>query len=151
MTRTKEGKASDAIRDALKYEPGLVLYRNSVGFFNKNGCSMRAGLGNGSADFIGSVKVTMGPPGPGKAPATIGRSIALEIKAPGEPRFTLAELREQSLKYAAKTKLPSALQHLMDQALWAHKWRLDGGGFYAIVSTVDEARAAIQRAREGSS
>lgn len=162
MARTKEGKASDAIRDALAHEPGLALYRNSVGLFRKNGCTTRAGMGGankskrtkGAADMIGTLSVkalikVATFPFDETVRCEIGRAIALEIKAPGEEILTLAELRERSIRYAGKG-LPEALQHQINQALWAEEWRSIGAGFYAVVRTVDEARAAIARARAGA-
>lgn len=169
MARTKEGKASDAIRAALALEPGLALYRNSVGLFKASGCTVRAGMGaankskrtKGAADTIGTLAIDVmlfGDRGMARG-ATIGRAIALEIKAPEidpetglphlEPVETLAELRELSIRYAGK-RLPKSLEHALNQALWAEEWRSIGAGFYAVVRTPDEARAAIARARAGA-
>jgi hypothetical protein len=165
MARTKEGKASDAIRAALALEPGLALYRNSVGLFKANGCVTRAGLGGanrskrtkGAADTIGTLAIRVmfderdvdGRPTGDSYNAIIGRAIALEIKAPGEELFTLEQTRERCAKYGAR-KLPAALQHELNQALWAQEWRELGAGFYAQVRDEDEARAAIARARAGA-
>jgi hypothetical protein len=174
MARTAEGKASDAIREALANEPGLALYRNSVGLFKSNGCTVRAGLGGanaskrtkGAADTIGTLAITVRIVTRAGEHAidvgrdvTLGRAIALEIKAPAidpetglpilDPVETLAELRELSIRYASK-KLPKALEHSLNQALWAEDWRTIGHGFYAIVRTPEEARAAIARARAGA-
>lgn len=160
MARTKEGKASDAIREALAKIPGLALYRNSVGMFKANGCTVRAGMGGangskrikGAADTIGTLSVRVAlfmDDGSIVRAKDIGRSIALEIKAPGEEVLTLEEARARAAKYGAR-KLPEALQHQLNQALWADEWRSIGKGFYAVVRTVEEAQAAIARARAGA-
>ena len=163
MARTKEGKASDAIREALANEPGLALYRNSVGLFKANGCTVRAGMGGankskrtkGAADTIGTLAIEVRIETDSSyessefLPVTIGRAIALEIKAPGEELFTLEQTRARCAKYGARV-LPAALQHELNQALWADEWRGIGKGFYAVVRDVPEARAAIARARAGA-
>lgn len=63
--RQGEGQLSDAIRAALAYEPGLLLFRNSVGVVKSRGRFYHTGLGNGSADLVGLLA---------------GRFVALEIK-----------------------------------------------------------------------
>jgi hypothetical protein len=105
--RQGEGGLSDAIREALAYEPGLMLCRNSTGLFRARGCVVRAGLGNGSADLIGVLN---------------GRFVALEVKRPGEK--------------------PEPHQVAWLDAITRH------GGFACVVHSVDEARAAIARARK---
>lgn len=65
--RGKRGKNPEtllleAIREALAYEPGLMLMRNSVGTGRGH---VHHGLGNGSADLVGVLR---------------GRFIALEVK-----------------------------------------------------------------------
>lgn len=62
---TPEGKLLLAIKAALHKEPGLLLWRNSVGATKHEGRLVTYGLAVGSADFIGLLD---------------GRFIALEAK-----------------------------------------------------------------------
>ena len=71
----KERDIQFEIREALGLEPGLVLYRNSVGVAREwdpkthTQRVIRYGLAPGSADLIGSF---------------YGRFVGLEVKRPGE-------------------------------------------------------------------
>lgn len=136
MARTKEGKAPeqkecDISRDimaALEHAPGLLLWRNSIGTFRAHGFHVRAGLPKGSADLVGILSVEVdnqtGPQWESMSTATLGRFVALEVKKPGE----------------------QADPH---QSAWLESVRVFGG-FAAVVHGVDEARAAIARARAGA-
>ena len=110
-----EAQISDAIRLALGSDPTLVLWRNNCGvaehWNGKSVDTVRYGLANGSADFIGVLQPE-------------GRFVALEIKSPSG-RVT------------------------PDQVKWLALVRRMGG-FAAVVRSVDEARAAIERARGGA-
>ena len=114
---------SAAIQDALALEPGLLLFRNSTGLFRAHGHRVRAGLGNGSADLIGLLTVGVRPNSSSPA-APWGRFMALEVKRPGEK--------------------PEP-----HQDAWLASVR-ERGGFAAVVRSVDEARAAVTRARSGA-
>lgn len=113
-----EAQISDAIRLALGSDPTIVLWRNNCGvaehWNGKSVDTVRYGLANGSADFIGVLKTS----------ETSGRFVALEIKS------------------ATGRVTP-------DQVTWLALVRRMGG-FAAVVRSVDEARAAIERARGGA-
>lgn len=73
-TRGKRGKNPEtilleSIREALAYEPGLMLMRNSVGTGRGH---VHHGLGTGSADLVGVLH--------GRVPQLLGRFVALEVK-----------------------------------------------------------------------
>ena len=125
--RQGEGALSDAIRAALAHEPGLLLFRNSQAAMRKGSRVYRGGLGNGSADLVGVLSldvalVTNG--GHMQSRMMLGRFVALEVKRPGE-------------------------QATEEQAAWLASVRTRGG-FASVVCSVDEARAAIVRARTGA-
>lgn len=103
---TAEREIQAAVRLALGSDPGLVLFRNSVGFAADT--NQRFGLAVGSADLIGVCD---------------GRFIALEIKS-------------------ATGRLSP------EQKRWAELVR-SKGGFVAVVRSVDEALAAVERCRAG--
>jgi hypothetical protein len=84
---------------------------------------VRYGLAVGSADLIGSLRVRVRFPG-GEETVEISRFIALEIKRPGE------KLRPE-------------------QERWAQVVRAHSSGFVAVVTSEEEALAAIERARRG--
>ncbi len=113
--RQPEGKLSDAIREVLALERGLLLWRNSQGIIRQGKRVYRTGLGVGSADLVGVITLI--------AKRTWGRFIALEIKLPGEQ--------------------PTDAQRAWLEHVRAH------GGFAAVVRSVEEARAAVARARAG--
>lgn len=104
---TAERDIQAAIRLALGSDPGLVLFRNSVGY--DAGTRQRFGLCPGSADLIGVCD---------------GRFIGLEVKSD----------RGRSSP---------------DQVRWAELIR-SKGGFVAVVRSVDDALAAVERCRAGA-
>jgi hypothetical protein len=117
----KEGDISRDIMAALEHAPGLLLWRNSIGTFRAHGFHVRAGLPKGSADLVGILQLDGIPAVPF---GSIGRFVALEVKKPGE----------------------KADPH---QVTWLESVRVFGG-FAAVVHGVEEARAAIARARAGA-
>ena len=123
--RQGEGALSDAIRAALAYERGLLLFRNSQAAMRKGSRIYRGGLGNGSADLVGvlSLPIHVAALGPTGAAVPFGLFVALEIKVPGQ----------------AATD---------EQSTWLASVR-ERGGFAAVVHSVAAARAAIVRARRG--
>jgi hypothetical protein len=123
------------VRLALGQEPDLVLWRSSVAgvevWDEKTGRSrwQHAGLPKGSADLVGILRVRVAVLRSGNGPeptpviADFGRWFCLEIKAPGvQPRRDQREWLELVQKF---------------------------GGFAWVVHSVDEARAALDRARRG--
>ena len=65
-----ETQLSAAIKTALAYMPGLLIWRNNTGKHqDRNGRWVTFGLGVGSADLVGLVD---------------GRFFALEVKLPGQ-------------------------------------------------------------------
>lgn len=102
------------IRKALNEIPGVHVMRNAVGLvvpwtqrFNKSTGPFQAGLGTGSADIVGVVKV-------GK----LGRFFALECKLPGQ-RIT----KEQTawLRKMRRLGAHTAVVRSVEQALAAVK------------------------------
>lgn len=127
MTRPLERDIQADIREALGLEPGLVLWRNSVGETTEWDArthtrrTIRYGLAVGSADLVGilTVRATLGG-----YEVDLGRLFALEVKRPGE--------------------YPTP-----DQRRWASLVR-SLAGFVATVRSVDDARGAVARARAGA-
>lgn len=116
----------DRIWLGLGREPGLVLWPNPVKFLRcidartGNVFHVRTGLALGSADLIGCLSVLVLLNG---HELTLGRFIGIEVKTGS------GVARE-------------------NQETW-HALVHARGGFAAIAHDLDEARAAIQRAREG--
>lgn len=127
--RPREASVQHAIREALGLEADLVLWRNAVSGVEtwdpSTGRSRvhHAGLPVGSADLVGILRVVAYAPGAHDTWSYVGRFIALEVKRPGEK--------------------PRA-----EQVQWLDLVRRFGG-FAAVVSSVEEARAALVRARRG--
>lgn len=112
-------------RKALGREPDLTLWLNSKGRWDAGEFKSTPGLGKGTADIVGCLTVeVLLVVEPMTAPAfRFGRFIALEAKT-GSGRL-------------------SAEQKLFIELVRRR------GGFASIFSTVDEARACIDRARQG--
>lgn len=110
-----------AIRLALGKERDLDLERRTVGMLkDERGKPIRFGT-PGEADLQGILALPVILDG---EPTVIGRFFALEIKVPGK--------------------------HMRpDQRLWAERKRMRGG-FVAEVHSVEEAVAALARARTGA-
>ena len=119
-----ESQILAAIRKDLGREPDLVLWRLSQGgAVSRGGQTYRAGLSvNGASDLIGMLTVD-GWLSP--VPSRIARFFALEVKA---ARGVVS--KEQKL-----------FLDLVRQR----------GGFAAVVRSVEDARAALERARAGAS
>lgn len=117
---------SNAIRDALAWEPGLLLWRNSTGVFRAPGIGrVHAGLPSGSADLIGVLRVSAQIRSVDLTYAcTLGRFIALEVKLPGQRADPHQEAWLQSVRNV--------------------------GGFACVVTSQIEGLAAIRRARNGA-
>jgi hypothetical protein len=115
------------IRRALGSCEDLVIWRQNVGLYERDGRAVRAGLCVGSSDLIGILHVEMVQPAHQDATwgrtVTIGRFIALEVKtrtgrvSPEQARF-LELVRRM-------------------------------GGFGAVVRSPEEALDAVERARKG--
>ena len=145
--RQGEGALSDAIREALAHEPGLLLFRNSVGVLRSRGRVYHTGLGNGSADLVGVLA---------------GRFVALEVKRPGEAP-TPEDVARIEAKLGAIARrlagtpmwlravkaLPDDERRVLEQEAFAEAVR-KAGGFACYVDGVEAARAAIARARTGA-
>jgi hypothetical protein len=114
-----------AILQALIWVRDFECWRNNTGAFkDAHGQMVFFGLAKGSADIVGVLKIHLSVETPqGPRPLSLGRFVALEVKRPGEK--------------------PTA-----DQVLWQAKVR-DMGGFAAVVTTVEEALDAVERARRG--
>jgi hypothetical protein len=111
------------ILQALAHEPGVNAWRNNTGVLeDRNGRPVTFGLAVGSADIVGIVARVISSDPAWHLYATVGRFVALEVKAPG--------------------KRPTD-----DQARWLELIR-SRGGFACVVHSVDEALAAIGRARD---
>ena len=123
---------------ALNRMPGVRVTRNAnlgpvVPYARRHEPDIRpilAGLGTGSADVVGVVSVPVLAPPPYLATA-IGRAFVLEIKLPAAPGLRAGTLRP-------------------DQRRWLATVRRFGG-FAAVVTSVDEAMAAVARCRQGAS
>lgn len=101
-----------AIRARLALIPGVVLFRNNTGMLrDRRDTPVRYGLAVGSADLIGSVRVEalplIGARKPSaieftttRGPMTIARSLAIEVKRPGE-KPTEAQVRWLAMVTAA--------------------------------------------------
>lgn len=126
-----EADISAAIRLALGSEPDLVLWRQSVGVFavldevRGEVRTQRAGLPKGSADLVGILSMPCALIGdaPCAERRRVGRFFALEVKT---RRGVVSD----------------------DQRKW-HALVYRHGGFVAVVRSVDDARAALARARAG--
>lgn len=123
---TPESKLQRDIRAAFAHMPDLWCYRNNQGTFQvRPGEWHHFGLPKGSADLICSLRVRAflanRPPHP---PLDLARFVALETKS-------------------AAGKLTK------EQRDWGRSVQV-GGGFYAVVRSVAEAMAAIERARQGA-
>lgn len=135
----READIQQAIRLALGLEPGLVLWRNNVGaaFHAETKRPVQYGVGGtGGADLIGLLTVNVAlfcadPDNCDDMPRficnghhrRIARFIALEVKRPG------GRVRPEQVDFINMVRAD--------------------GGFAAIVHSVEEARAAIERARRG--
>lgn len=124
-----ETQIQQAIRIALGDEPDLVLWRNTTGQTEEwnpsdgSARTLRYGLAVGSADLVGILRVSVIPVF--DRSMSFGRFFALEVKTPtGRVR--------------------------PEQTQWLELVRRMGG-FAAVVRSVDEAKAALARARNGES
>ena len=119
---------------ALNRMPGVRVARNAnlgpvvpwAKRLDPDARAIVAGLGTGSADVVGVVSVPVLAPPPYLATA-IGRAFVLEIKLPAAPGLRAGTLRP-------------------DQRRWLATVRRFGG-FAAVVTSVDEALALIERGR----
>jgi VRR-NUC domain len=108
---TPEGRLLRHVQEALRAEPDLVLWRNSVGVTEHDGRRVTYGLALGSSDLIGIL-------------GSCGRFLAFEVKAP------TGRLTEHQVRFLERVR--------------------QLGGFACVVRSVEEARAALGRAREGA-
>jgi hypothetical protein len=101
------------------------MWRNSAAVVRSGGRFYKGGLGNGSADLVGLLQIRFRAMiGELPAPITLGLFVALEVKMPSE-------------------------KPTPDQAGWLACVQ-DAGGFACVVHSVEEAVAAIARARAGA-
>lgn len=119
-----EADIQQAIRLALGLEPDLVLLRNNIGaaVHHDSGRPVQYGVGGkGGSDLIGflTVPVTLA----NGRQTKMARWIALEVKKPG------GRVSAEQWGFIEMNR--------------------HGYAFAAIVYSVEDARAAIQRAREG--
>lgn len=141
--RQGEGALSDAIREALALEPGLLVRRNSQCAVVKSNRMVRGGLGNGSADLPCVLLMACTIP-------AIGRAVELEIKMPGKiPTATDRARIHAKLATRPPRKLTKDEQRILDQDAYLESVRAVGG-FGAYVDSVESARDAIARARTGA-
>lgn len=153
-----ESEIVSSIRLALDSEEGLELWRNGVAGVQAtdaegNARHHRAGLPRGSSDLIGvlgiAVKIRTWNETERRFDLgdtiLIGRLVCLEVKRPGVKVKSLALL--EAMRVAGKVLNKKDL-HDYEQQLWMIRVRLKGG-FACYVRTVEEARAAIKRARRG--
>lgn len=92
--RVVEATIQDRIVQALSRMPDVVIHRNLVGTYETVKAEwIRAGLGPGTADLIGWVRV-VGHVADG-APIYVARFLALEVKQPGQDTRNAARLAEQ--------------------------------------------------------
>lgn len=98
----KEAQLQDRIRLALGAVDGLVLWRNTCGVAQRNGHTIRFGVGNpGGADLIGCYR---------------GRFVAVEIKTP-TGRQTPEQVTFQNL-ITAKGGIYVVLRSVEDAWAW---------------------------------
>ncbi len=136
-----ESSVQAVIREALGLEPDLYLMRNAQWeghiFDDRSGKGryVKAGLPPGSADLVGILMlqlwvsttgvITYGPRnGPGKPTAIVGLFFAFEVK-----RAKGGALSEAQLAWGALVQ--------------------SKGAFYSVPRSVEEAKAALTRARRG--
>jgi hypothetical protein len=142
--RQGEGALSDAIRDALALESGLLLFRNSQAVMRKGPRVYRGGLGNGSADLVGVLRVCVGHVA--TMPTCVGRFIALEVKSPGE----IPTVEDLARIHAKPVQKRTAVEsRVVAQWAWLVELR-SRDAFATYVDSVESARAAIARARRGA-
>jgi hypothetical protein len=121
----KETAIMLAILEAVNRLPWCTQWRcNTGGFTDRNGRHVTAGLGNGCPDLVGGVEVYVSTDRATHTETVVERFVCLEVKRPGE-----------------RVKPGS------DQQLW-HDERRRHGAFVAVVHSVEEALAAIERARD---
>jgi hypothetical protein len=115
------------VRARLNSILGVRVARNNVGVLEwAPGKKLRYGLGHGSADLVGIVTVSVWfVAGAIWTVSTFGRAFALEVKRPG-----------------VKPK--------PEQVAWLAAFRRLGG-FAAVVHSVEEGIAAVERCRKGLS
>ena len=121
--KPREADIQQAIRLALGLEPDLTLYRNNVGaaFHAESKRPVQYGVGGtGGADLLGWLTMNVELYG---HMMCIARIVALEVKRPG------GRVRPEQVDFINNVRA--------------------AGGFAAIVHSVEEARAAIERARRG--
>jgi len=113
-------------RKALGREPDLTLWLNSKGRWDAGEFKSTPGLGKGSADIIGCLTVR----------AAVWDVTRNDNRTTDVGRFIALEAKTGSGRVSPEQKLFIELVRKR-------------GGFAATFSTVDEARACIERARQG--
>lgn len=125
-----------AIREALAVVAGVTVWRNNVGAYGPTGAKIFYGLAPGSADLVGVCVVRVlyrnALPDHGGQYLeedfwNVGRFFALEAKTPDGH---------------------TSPERAASQDRWGGVVRKHGG-FYAKVTSVEEALAAVERCRNG--
>ncbi len=129
MRATLESEIQRQIEAALGSEPDFLLLRNTVGaakHYADDGTfrMQKFGLGVGSPDLVGILKVRFRSDDPLDHPRTFGVWVAMEVKVPGEDATD-------------------------EQTKVHHIWRQFGALVYTVHS-VEEARAALDDARRAA-
>lgn len=120
--RNETAELTRPIEAALNHLPGVWCARNTVGNgYHRNGDPATWGLGTGSADVVGCVSMTVHAIYCGP----VARFFALEVKWPGK-KLNPAQVGWHT---AIRTRVP--------------------GVFIAVVHSVEEAVAAVERCRRG--
>lgn len=126
--KVTEATIQDRIRAAVSRMPDVTLYRNVERYikFGDRGVYVPPGLGPGSADLVGWVRIeAFGRMGERRM---IARFLAIEVKDPAQP-------------------LSKHASHVADQEAWLAHVR-SCGGVAGIVTSVEEAVSLIQGARQ---
>lgn len=124
-------------RKALGREPDFTMWLNSKGRWDAGEFKSTPGLGKGTADLIGilSVSTCLFDDG-GFIDGSCGHSVHMQIQKTTLGRFVALEAKTGTGRLSPEQRMFFELVR-------------SRGGFAAVFSTVDEARACLDRARAG--
>ena len=144
VPQRSEAQVLHDVREALRFERDVVLWRNNVGVAAHRDRPVKYGLCEGSSDLIGilETRAVIVDQSGGSAPITLARFIAIEVKAP-------PWVEPPSAAHPNGKRHPGGRATREQLQFFALVRRR--GGFAAIVDSADSARAAIARARTGAS
>lgn len=152
-----ESTVQDRILLALGSLPDLDIERNSViGAPGSDGRMLHGGLGNGSADIVGTLALPVFVMQSGQRvevyrgdlPWIVGVFFALEVKkSKDEVPRSLVDI-ERDVRERRWNRTPKGILHELDQRRWQRRKQLKGG-FVAFVWSVETALAAYERAKAG--